>query len=1317
MTFRTLIRRSLRFHWRSHLGVVLGAAIGSAALIGALVVGDSVKGSLRAQSLERLGKIRFALTGGDRFFTDSLAELLPCDLPDNWRVDENVIAYTIGGASTALVLPGVATAQNGSARANEVLLFGIRQQPDSQRHNHYYEFWSYADWKEQPLLPRGEVLLNEPLARHLNAGVGADVIFRIHKPGAVAGDASIAPRSEQTVTLRLRVTDVVPASRLGNFSLRPTATPPLNAFVNLQELQEAAQLPGRANLIVAGPIVEIHDKDLNWLQTTANDLVAKLGPGRRQSVARFLFASYTSQRSERLATDAIHDLQFDLASCAQLADYEASCNDLPGSQSVELKSRRVFLDAPLINAASLTSSNFQPVLTYLATLLSAGTNATPYSMVTAAGAPWTPAEMKDDEIIVSQWLADDLKVKPGDEIAMSYFLPESGAKLEEATNTFRVHSIVPMEMPWADRTLMPDFPGIEKAESTSDWDAGFPLTYKVRTKDDEYWQQHRGTPKAFITLAAGQKMWGNRFGNLTAIRFPIPTNAIPLTPALSPSEGAGENRSPLVEKPQTAVRAGDLEPSKRAQSLSPLPGGEGQGEGEPNTNSLSTLNPQPSTSNLESSRVTAYKEALEENILANLKPEELGLRFEPVREQALKAAAGSQDFGGLFLGFSFFVIAAALLLMAMLFQFGLEQRAPEIGTLLALGFTPQRVRNLFLREGAMLSLCGGILGAMGGIYFSKAMLHGLNTVWRDAVGAMSLNFHVTGQTLIIGVVASAVVSTLTIWLALRNFVKRPARELLVGDLECGDLSPLLAGDLSPSNAGHAATWVERIVCTIRRAAGRGAARATSRPSGESGVKPPHSKWLAFVALVSAVALVGWAMATGDTSNAGIFFGAGALVLIAGLSFASAWFAKLTDDPLTPSLSPSDGEKVSAGRVRGHVLTLGSLGLRGCMRRRKRSLGTMAMLACGSFLIVSIGVFRLDANRDASQRSSGTGGFALIGETTMPVVQDLNSASGRDFFALNEADLLGVQVVPFRVRQGDEASCLNLNAAQKPRLLGVKPEILEGRFDFAKLIDGEMRQKPWMALKSGEFYPKYGPPLATNEVAAIGDANSIQWAMKKKVGDTIDYVDERGQPFKVRIVGAVANSILQGQLIIDEAEFVKRFPSESGYRMFLIDAPSNAVTQVSATLSRALQDVGLELTPAVTRLNQFNAVQNTYLGTFQVLGGLGLLLGSVGLGIVVLRNVLERRGELALLLAVGFRKRQVERLLLLENGALLLAGLGVGVLAAAVAVLPSVLTPSGQLPYASLGVTLAAVLLNGALWTWVATRLAVRGDLLAALRNE
>jgi putative ABC transport system permease protein len=171
--------------------------------------------------------------------------------------------------------------------------------------------------------------------------------------------------------------------------------------------------------------------------------------------------------------------------------------------------------------------------------------------------------------------------------------------------------------------------------------------------------------------------------------------------------------------------------------------------------------------------------------------------------------------------------------------------------------------------------------------------------------------------------------------------------------------------------------------------------------------------------------------------------------------------------------------------------------------------------------------------------------------------------------------------------------------------------------------------PWLLLSQNR---------SADEIAAIGDQASIQWALGKKVGDTVDYLDERGRPFKIRIVAAVANSILQGNLIIDEAEFVRRFPNESGYRMFLVDAPSKRVSEVSSALSRSLQDVGLELTPANRRLAAYNAVQNTYLSTFQVLGGLGLLLGSAGLAVVVLRNVMERRSELALLLALGFRHR-------------------------------------------------------------------------------
>jgi ABC-type antimicrobial peptide transport system permease subunit len=280
------------------------------------------------------------------------------------------------------------------------------------------------------------------------------------------------------------------------------------------------------------------------------------------------------------------------------------------------------------------------------------------------------------------------------------------------------------------------------------------------------------------------------------------------------------------------------------------------------------------------------------------------------------------------------------------------------------------------------------------------------------------------------------------------------------------------------------------------------------------------------------------------------------------------------------------------------------------------------------------------------------------------------------------------------------------------LLGVKPELLDSRraFTFSGLADKTLAQRPWTALQSRD-------PAHPDEIPAIGDEASIQWALGKKIGDTVDYTDEHGRAFKVRIVGAVANSILQGSLMIDEAEFVKRFPGESGYRMFLVDCPPKDAAGIAGVLMKALQDRGLELTPTADRLNAFNEVQNTYLNTFQVLGALGLLLGSAGLGVVVLRNVLERRGELAVLLAVGFRPRVLRRLVIWEHGALQALGLLLGMVAAWVAVLPVLLSPGASISFGPMVAAMALVLASGLSWTWAAARVALRGDLIESLRQE
>lgn len=140
------------------------------------------------------------------------------------------------------------------------------------------------------------------------------------------------------------------------------------------------------------------------------------------------------------------------------------------------------------------------------------------------------------------------------------------------------------------------------------------------------------------------------------------------------------------------------------------------------------------------------------------------------------------------------------------------------------------------------------------------------------------------------------------------------------------------------------------------------------------------------------------------------------------------------------------------------------------------------------------------------------------------------------------------MVPFRVRDGDDASCLNLNRAQRPRILGVKPELLaeRGAFSFAQVEAGRTFERPWDCLRPRTPRLRCGGAAADGpEIPAIGDMASIQWALGLKLGDTLKLADERGRPFRLRLVGGVANSILQGCLVIDEAAFARLFPGRAG----------------------------------------------------------------------------------------------------------------------------------------------------------------------------
>jgi ABC-type lipoprotein release transport system permease subunit len=424
-----------------------------------------------------------------------------------------------------------------------------------------------------------------------------------------------------------------------------------------------------------------------------------------------------------------------------------------------------------------------------------------------------------------------------------------------------------------------------------------------------------------------------------------------------------------------------------------------------------------------------------------------------------------------------------------------------------------------------------------------------------------------------------------------------------------------------------------------------------------------------------------------------FFGSGTLSLVALLAFTRGLLRE--------------------GRL--PVASVAGLGVRSASQRPGRSLLSIALIACATFVIVAVGAFRHGTAEAAGDRRSGTGGYALVGESLVPIHYDPGTSEGREQLNLAGPDariLDEVRFMRLRLRPGDDASCLNLYRPQSPRVLGAPPAFVrEGRFAFAASLAETEAEKanPWLLLERAA--------AGTAAIPTIADQNSIQYVLHAKLGDVIELDTPGAGKARLLLVAALESSLFQSELIVAESQFLRLFPGQDGYRVFLLEAPAGTADAVAGLLEGRLSDAGLDLQPASERLLRYLRVENTYIATFQLLGGLGLVLGTFGLATVILRNAAERRRELALLRAVGYRPVELGRLVLTENALLLLAGLGIGALCALVATWPAVGLRGGSLPVRELAALLLAVLLTGLAVSRLALRAIVRGEVLEGLRTD
>lgn len=1162
MSLFHLITSSLRFHFRIHAAVAVGVLVATAVLTGALLVGDSMRGSLRRLTLERLGEIDELLVT-DRFFRQELVQEL-AKSPGFQRTGYKSVA-------AAILIANSSIERQDGGRASGVLTIGCDE--------HFFGFFPIKDRYSRrkdsadsppakPIAP-GEVILNEPLANELKAKVGDMVVLRFPSADQVAADSPLGNKESRISKLtELRVAQIYKSEGVGRFSLRPNQALPFNAYVAADALQDELKQSGRMNALLVGRSTSPSDPTESHKQLTAalqprlDDYGLKL----------------------RRVTKHWHD--------ETIYDY------------FELSSTRMLLEPDLVKATqrAFAAEKPQVLFTYLANRIENVADPTrkpaSYSMICAvdsrdvlgpaldaAGKMIGP--LKDDEIVINDWVQRDQQLSVGDQVRLVFFEPETThGENKETSAEFTLRGVAPLTLPTGgedarptpanDPNLTPEVEGVTDAESISKWNAPFKVDYDiVRPEDDKYWEEYSTTPKVFVSLAAGQRLWGSRWGDVTAIRVPA--------------------------------------------------------------------------------RDGMTQEQLEQRLLAQMRTDgvTLGFDFQPIKQRDLAASAGATPFDALFLGLSLFIVAAAVILVLLLFRLGVEQRASEIGVLLGLGWTRLLVARWLMGEGSVVAAIGAALGVIGGVGYAWLMIVGLTTWWRGAVGESFLELFITPQSVAIGYCAGVATSMLAIWWGLRQSRHVAIRRLLAG-----------------------------------------------QASDELALGQPRRSWLnmaiAALLLVSAVGLAFLATRLQADAQAGAFLSSGAAVLTAILLLVRQQLRRGAEAVPIVGRGP-----------------LARLALRSAARNPSRSVLTLALVSSAGFLIVALSAFRLDPSQsgsggadyvaesaqpvlvnlnDSRQREEVLAGDAELlrsGTVLSLRLQPGDDASCRNLYQATQPRVLGVP--PAMIEYYDDP-------AHKP---------------FAWSASEPVRgttENPWRAL-STMTKPGEPVPVVLDQNTAM---YSLQ--LYRGIGETFSKTYPGNQTITFRVVGLLSNSVLQGSLLIGESDFQRLFPQVSGYRYFLVHAPREPA-KAAAALEEHLSDQGFDAKEARAILVDLMAVQNTYLSTFQALGALGLVLGTFGLAAVQVRSVLERRGELGLLRAEGFARSRIVRLVMMENVVLLLGGLLFGVLAALVAVLPHALVGGARPPWGELAVMLSIVAVVGSVVGWLSVRRVLQASLVAALRGE
>lgn len=1183
--------RTAKHYWQIHLIVALCTAVAAGVLAGALIVGDSMRGSLRDITLERLSSIQHALIA-DHFFK-----------PDILNRQHTV---------PAILLNGTVVAAETETRASKVNVYGVDDTFFRLWKNSAVPNLSSATATDKPF---ADIVINEALQNELKVQIGDAILVNFPQAVEIHPEFLLGKRDASDVIQRLRlvVSDVVPTENAGRFSLHAHQSLPLNAYISLPVLQKALAQSGKVNALFTTDADPILPEDLSLSLATLRLSITEQQKHFDLQSTQFLIEPVLSEAALSVASEN------DIPTLPTLTYLANTISTIDSSQQNESTGNTEQIPYSTILAVPLEKGEFAKLVSRLTTEIEQETVARKLN---------TPTPSNElSEIYLNTWAADDLGVKVGVIINLTYYSVNAEEEYVTENAQFILKGIVPIEDIAADTNLIPKFPGIHDTADISEWEPPFTIDYSlIRGRDETYWDEYKTTPKAYVSLDVGKRLWQNRFGDLTTIRMgAVPGQDIEATVALFETE-----------------------------------------------------------------------------FLKKIEPEQIGFQFLSLKEEGLNASSGSTDFGMLFSSLSGFIIIAVALLVGMVFRIGVEQRAREVGILQAVGYTLPKIRRRFLFEGILITSIGSLLGCLLAVGYAKLMIFGLQTWWLPAIGTPFMKLHINLLSLLSGALISLLVVIFSIRMTVRKLGKVSTVSLLAGQTDFQEINSESKIKNVNRSGFRAATITACVAGIFIGALGVG--------------RLLFGGWAGDIVLLLIAICFGIILrrvlqrSKGTNSNLipkniniiSLFFSIGIIigVLLTYFPFVvriSELCFALIEHPVVQfiiltitilSLGWTVFSKWLSSQQVSKQLSSVQFALKNAARQPARSKTCVTTISLACCIIVAVGANRHDALPETE--------YAFIAESSLPLHHSLNTSDGRLElgFDTGESELLSKSVVvPFRVLPGEDVSCLNLYQPQKPQILGAS--------------DAMLNEDPWQILKLENSQQ--------GRIHAIGDEKSLRWILHHNPKEDFLIQDEFGKSLSLELE-TVENSLFQSQLIISESDFTKYFPSQSGYQFFLIKTPPELREETLQMLEKTLEDYGFDVTSASERLASFRAVENTYISTFQSLGGLGVLLGTFGLALVLFRNIIERRGELATLRAFGFRRQLLSKILFIESCFLLTIGMLIGIVAGFVAILGS----QGHLPafpWLSLTITLLFIFGFGIIANSIAVAVALRSPLLSTLKTE